>query len=292
MSTPAFLNHGIIGMVHLEALPGTPKYKGDLAHIVAKAVAEAQLYQSCGVDAVMVENMHDVPYTRRVGPEIVAAMTLASAEIRRALGPAVPLGVQVLAANNREALAVAQAAALDFVRVEGFVFGHVADEGYIDGCAGDLLRYRKAIGADRIRVVCLPPSLFFPFHLSNLACCETHTQFADIKKKHSSHAVTADVDIAETAVAAEYFLADGLIVTGASTGCEADVAQVKDVKKHVKVPVLVGSGCTTANVDHYLMDADSLIVGSYFKEGGYWENPVSRERVQGFMDRVRELKRA
>lgn len=268
MSTPAFLNHGIIGMVHLEALPGTPKYKGDLAHIVAKAVAEAQLYQSCGVDAVMVENMHDVPYTRKVGPEIVSAMTIASAEIRRALGPAVPLGVQVLAANNREALAVAQAATLDFVRVEGFVFGHVADEGYIDGCAGDLLRYRKAIGADRIRV------------------------FADIKKKHSSHAVTADVDIAETAVAAEYFLADGLIVTGASTGCEADVAQVKDVKKHVKVPVLVGSGCTTANVDHYLMDADSLIVGSYFKENGYWENPVSRERVQGFMDRVRELKRA
>ena len=154
MSTPAFLNHGIIGMVHLEALPGTPKYKGDLAHIVAKAVAEAQLYQSCGVDAVMVENMHDVPYTRKVGPEIVSAMTIASAEIRRALGPAVPLGVQVLAANNREALAVAQAATLDFVRVEGFVFGHVADEGYIDGCAGDLLRYRKAIGADRIRVVC------------------------------------------------------------------------------------------------------------------------------------------
>lgn len=161
MSTPAFLNHGIIGMVHLEALPGTPKYKGDLAHIVAKAVAEAQLYQSCGVDAVMVENMHDVPYTRKVGPEIVSAMTIASAEIRRALGPAVPLGVQVLAANNREALAVAQAATLDFVRVEGFVFGHVADEGYIDGCAGDLLRYRKAIGADRIRVVCFFFVLFF-----------------------------------------------------------------------------------------------------------------------------------
>jgi len=268
MSTPGYLNHGVIGMVHLEALPGTPKYKGDLSHIIAKAVAEAQLYMSCGVDAVMIENMHDVPYCRKVGPEIVASMTLASTEIRRAVGPQVPLGVQVLAANNREAIAVAQSAGLNFVRVEGFVFGHVADEGYIDGCAGDLLRYRKAIGAENIRV------------------------FADIKKKHSSHAITADVDIVETAHAAQYFLADGLIVTGASTGCEADVQQVKDVKKNVKIPVLVGSGCTTDNVSHYLMEADSLIVGSYFKENGYWENPVSRERVQSFMDRVKELKRA
>jgi len=268
MTTPAYLNHGIIGMVHLEALPGTPKFKGDLHHIIAKAVAEAELYKSCGVDAVMIENMHDVPYCRKVGPEIVASMTLASTEIRRAVGPEMPLGVQVLAANNKEAIAVAQSAGLNFVRVEGFVFGHVADEGYIDGCAGDLLRYRKAIGAENIRV------------------------FADIKKKHSSHAITADVDIVETAHAAQYFLADGLIVTGASTGCEADVQQVKDVKKNVKIPVLVGSGCTTDNVSHYLMDADSLIVGSFFKEGGYWENPVSRERVQGFMDRVKELKRA
>jgi len=71
-----------------------------------------------------------------------------------------------------------------------------------------------------------------------------------------------------------------------------DVQQVKDVKKNVKIPVLVGSGCTTDNVSHYLMEADALIVGSFFKEGGYWENPVSRERVQGFMDRVKELKRA
>ena len=49
----------------------------------------------------------------------------------------------------------------DLIRAEGFVFGHVADEGWIDGCAGPLLRYRKMIGADRVAVL------------------------ADIKKKHS-----------------------------------------------------------------------------------------------------------
>lgn len=41
----------------------------------------------------------------------------------------------------------------DFVRAEGYVFAHVADEGLIDGCAGSLLRYRKRIGADHIAVI-------------------------------------------------------------------------------------------------------------------------------------------
>ena len=81
------------------------------------------------------------------------------------------------------------------MRVEGFVFAHVADEGVIESCAGALLRYRRAIGAEGVRI------------------------FADIKKKHSAHAITADVDIVETASAAEFFQADGVIVSGAATGC-------------------------------------------------------------------------
>ena len=40
-------------------------------------------------------------------------------------------------------MSVALAASLQFIRAEGFVFSHVADEGLIaKACAGDLLRYR------------------------------------------------------------------------------------------------------------------------------------------------------
>lgn len=49
---------------------------------------------------------------------------------------------------------------LDFIRAEGFVFSHVADEGLMNACAGELLRYRKHIGAEHIQI------------------------FTDIKKKH------------------------------------------------------------------------------------------------------------
>src|SRR6185295_17642379 len=106
-----------------------------------------------------------------------------------------PLGVQVLAGANKEALAVAHAAGCQFIRAEGFVFAHVADEGLMpEADAGSLLRYRRAIGAEHIAVL------------------------ADIKKKHSSHAITADVDLAETAKAAEFFGAEGVVVTGTATG--------------------------------------------------------------------------
>ena len=53
------------------------------------------------------------------------------------------LQLQILSCQNREAMSVALAASLQFIRAEGFVFSHVADEGLIaTACAGDLLRYR------------------------------------------------------------------------------------------------------------------------------------------------------
>jgi hypothetical protein len=56
----------------------------------------------------------------------------------------------------------------------------------------------------------------------------------------SAHAITADVDIVETAKAAEYFLSDGVIVTGITTGSPADVEELYSVKKAVTIPVLIG----------------------------------------------------
>ena len=153
----------LVGVVHTGGLPGTPAGDRRIDQIVETAVAEARVYASAGFHGVMIENTHDRPYLKgSVGPEIVAALAVIGHEVRRAA--TLPLGVQVLAGANQCALAVALACGASFVRVEGFVFAHVADEGIIESSAGSLLRYRRAIGADRIRV------------------------FADIKKKHSAHA--------------------------------------------------------------------------------------------------------
>lgn len=255
----------ILGMVHALPLPGTPRWGGSLAEVVDRAAAEARLYRQAGLDALIVENMHDTPYLKGgVGPEIVAAMTQVAAAVRQESG--LPVGVQILAGANREALAVAQAAGLQFVRVEGFVFAHVADEGLIESCAGELLRYRRMIGAGDVHV------------------------FADIKKKHSAHAITADVDLAETAKAAGFFGADGVIVTGTATAAETDPVEVAAVRRAVELPVLVGSGVTVENLDRFVGSAHGLIVGSHFKVRGRWELAVDAARLSKFMQRVEQLR--
>jgi membrane complex biogenesis BtpA family protein len=231
--------------------------------VVETAIDEGELYREAGFDALIVENMHDRPYLRRrVGPEVVAAMTVATREVVT-LG--LPVGVQVLAGANRESLAVALAAGAAFVRVEGFVFSHVADEGWMDGDAGTLLRYRKQIGAESLHV------------------------FADVKKKHAAHAVTADVGLAETAQAAELFLADGLIVTGAATGRTAAPEDLEEVKAASSLPVLIGSGITADNLDLYAA-ADGWIVGSSVKRRGLWSEPLDRPRLDALVAAARCLR--
>lgn len=253
--------HSIIGMIHLQALPGTPASKFEMDQIIDMALTDAAVYQLAGVNGLMIENMHDVPYlNREVGPEITAAMSVIAKEIKKEIS--LPCGVQVLAGANEPALAVAKAAGLDYVRAEGFVFGHIADEGWMNSDAGTLLRYRKMIDAEDVLV------------------------FNDIKKKHSSHVVTADVDLVETAKAAEYFRSDGLIITGSSTGVAADLKEIKSVKSACEIPVMVGSGVTLRNVKKYLKVADALIIGSYFKKDGDWKNEVEYERVAKLMDKV------
>lgn len=244
----------LIGVLHVGALPGTPSASQSIETLIRQTLAEARIYRDAGFTAVVIENMHDRPYLKgAIGPEITAAMTALAREAKRETGLVV--GIQVLAGANREAIAVAHASGADFVRVEGFVYAHVADEGIIESCAGELLRYRRAIGAQRVLV------------------------FADIKKKHSAHAITADVSLSETGKAAEFFLADGVVVSGAATGVPTSPEEVRDVARVVGVPVLVGSGITAANLECY-STAHGFIVGSSVKQGGIWSNPLDPEAVR------------
>ena len=251
-------------MIHVGALPGTPAGREPLAEIVKRAAREAQIYQSAGIHGLMIENMHDTPYLKgSVGPEITAGMTAVARAVKAETK--LPVGIQILAGANREALAVALAAGLDFIRAEGFAFAHVADEGLIESCAADLLRYRKEIGAETVRV------------------------WADVKKKHSSHAITSDLGIGATAHAVEFLRGDAVIVTGTFTGAAADLQELEEVKNAVSLPVLLGSGVNTDNLGEYFPLADGFIVGSDLKKDGSWQKEPDPGRIRAFMKRHRQL---
>jgi membrane complex biogenesis BtpA family protein len=256
----------VIGVIHVGALPGTPRASQSVSELVVFAKAEARLYREAGVDGVIIENMHDVPYLRgAVGPEIVAAMTAIGVEVKAECG--FPVGVQILAGANIEAMAVAHAAGLDFIRAESYAYAHVADEGLIQASAAQLLRYRKMIGAARVQV------------------------WADVKKKHAAHAITADVSLGETAETVEFMGADCVIVTGSATGKAPKIADVQEAKNHCGLPVLLGSGITENNLAEFYDHADGFIIGSAFKCDGLWSNTIDPACVNRVMTVVNRLRK-
>lgn len=256
----------IIGMIHIGALPGTPGSNLSVSKLAEQALVEARELEINGIDSIMIENMHDVPYVAgEAGPEIVSAMTAIACLLREKID--LPMGIQILAGASKSSLAVAKSAELQFIRVENFVFGHLADEGFMNSCAADLLRFRRSIDADNIMI------------------------FTDIKKKHSSHQITADVSLVEMADTADFFLSDGVIITGRSTSHETDLSDLDSLANWKKLPKLIGSGITEKNLSKYWQYADGFIVGSSLKIGGHWQNAIDSNRVKSFMREVNNLRK-
>lgn len=210
---------------------------------------------------MIIENTWDIPYLRRpTEAGAVAGMAVVAGEVRRRYDG--PVGIQVLAGANAAALDIALTCDLDFVRAEGFAYAHVADEGFIEADAGALMRRRAHLGARHIEV------------------------WADIKKKHSSHALTADLSLRDIAEGALYYLADGVIVTGGMTGKPASLAELDSIAD-LPLRRVVGSGVDADNVADYAHRADILIVGSALKTNGDWKGTVERARVDAILTRLR-----
>src|SRR2546428_9704425 len=107
----------LIGMVHLPPLPGSPRWDGSMERAIAVALADARALVDNGMDALIVENYGDAPFTAgRVAAAAVAAKAVIPHEIRPA-PPDPPLGGNVPKRDARPALAVATALGGRFIRV-------------------------------------------------------------------------------------------------------------------------------------------------------------------------------
>jgi len=245
----------LIGMVHVAPLPGSPRWDGSMDRVIAAAVADARALIEGGMDAVLIENHGDAPFTPgRVEPATVAALAVVAREVRAAL-PGATLGINVLKNDARSALAVACAVGARFIRVNVHAGAVVADQGLVQSDAHGTLRDRRLLGA-AIQI------------------------FADVGGKHATP--LAPVDLEQHARDLRHRgLADGLVVSGPATGTATPLADLKRVRGAVPdVPILVGSGATPDTAAELLSIADGLIVGTALKRGGDVANPVDPERVR------------
>ncbi len=260
----------IIGMVHLRPLPGSPMYdkkKMSMQQLIDTAASEALLLEQGGVDGLQIENIWDYPYVKGqdIGPETVAAMAAAAMCVKQAVK--IPMGVNCHLNGGQEALAIAIATGARWIRVFEWVNAYVSHAGILEGVGGKLARYRTALDArDDVMFLC------------------------DVNVKHGSHFMISDRSLSEQANDAVTEGAEALIVTGFETGIAPTPEKVSEFSSSVDVPVLLGSGTTTENVQELLKHSDGAIVGSYFKENNNWKEPVSLERTKKFMDAVRELR--
>jgi hypothetical protein len=159
-----------------------------------------------GCDGLIVENMWDIPFRAgaHIPPESIASHAVVAAAIR-SVSP-LPMGINLVHNGGVALLAIALAAQADFIRVCMFTGAGVWDAGSFDeGCAADLMRRRKELHAEHIKIL------------------------ADVDKKHSVR--FPGIDFATHIEWTRFFGADALIVSGRMTGDAPDVAKVREAKQ-------------------------------------------------------------
>ena len=251
----------LIGVVHLQPLPGAPRWRGDMESVIEFAVNDARAYERGGAHAVFIENFGDVPFTKgSIAPETLAAMAAAGRAIRQTVD--LPIGFNVLRNDARAALALCAVCDGAFIRVNVHTGAMLTDQGLIEGNAYETLRYRHRV-------------------------CPGAQIFADVHVKHAVPLGNWSIeDAARDTV--ERGLADALIVSGAGTGLQADLADVERVRRTAPTTrILLGSGTTLANVRAFLPAADGFIVGSSLKLGGKLSNPIDPKRVAALARAIR-----
>lgn len=255
-------DHPVIGVVHLLPLPQSPRWQGDLQQVIARAEQEAVALASGGVHGIIVENFFDAPFTKgSVDPAVVSAMTLVVNRLQSLV--TVPIGINVLRNDARSALAIATCVGAKFIRVNVLTGVMATDQGLIEGCAYDLLRYRQELGSE-VKIL------------------------ADVLVKHARPLGSPNLT---TAVQETIHrgMADGIILSGWATGSPPSLEDLELAKAAAgDCPVFIGSGADWDNIATLIQAADGVIVASSLKRQGNINQPIDPIRVGQFVEAMQE----
>ena len=260
----------IIAMLHLDALPGDPRFRREtsIQEIAAHAGADLEALQNGGVDGVLFSNEFSLPYQRTMDMVTPAAMAYVIGALRSELR--VPFGVDALS-DGGATLELAAAVGADFVR--GTFSGvYVGDGGLYNNDFATLMRRKAALPLDSLKMLYfINPESDRNLDLRPLQEIAASTIF----KVHP----------------------DGLCISANAAGQDVDEELIAAVKsRNPEVAVLCNTGCRPDTIIRKLRVADAAVVGTYFKQGGKLENErlenvrVDAARVRMFMDVVREFR--
>ncbi|MBD2313422.1 BtpA/SgcQ family protein [Desertifilum sp. FACHB-1129] len=251
----------IIGVVHLQPLPTSARWGGNLKSAIARAEQEATALASGGVHGIIVENFFDAPFAKeRVDPAVVSAMTLIVDRIMNLV--TLPIGVNVLRNDAHSALAIASCTGAAFVRVNVLTGVMATDQGLIEGPARELMRYRRELDSN-VKIL------------------------ADVLVKHARPLGSPNLTTAVQETI-ERGLADGVILSGWATGSPPSLEDLELASAAAKgTPVFIGSGANWENISTLISAADGAIVSSSLKRHGRIDQPIDPIRVSRFVEAMR-----
>jgi membrane complex biogenesis BtpA family protein len=256
----------VIGMCHMQAMPGDPKFdsvKG-LDWVYDQARADMLALQEGGIDAIMFSNEFSLPYLTKVETVTVACMAAIIGELKNEIK--IPYGVNVLW-DPAASLDLAMATGAQFVR-EIFTGVYASDFGLWDTNVGEVVRHQHKISAEYVRLLfnIVPESAVY---LGG-------RQIGDIARSTVFNNQP-----------------DALCVSGLTAGAETSAQKLRLVKEAVPdTPVFANTGVNLDNVQEQLEVADGAVIGTAFKDESNTWNPIDVERVKMLMARVKSLREA
>lgn len=164
----------------------------------------------------------------------------------------IPLPAQI-------ALAVADAAGADFVRVEHLYTGaEVTSAGLLQGQCCEITALKRKLGTD------IPV-------------------YADVWERHGIQLCPQPLDEAAWQCVHEAF-ADGLFLCGKNA--QESLSMARQVRQRVPgIPLFLGGGATGDNVRELLQEYDAVCVATWIKNGDM-RNPVDPDRTRYFMEQA------
>jgi len=264
---------GLIGVIHLPPLPGSPRYGGRLDALVDGVSRDAEALNAAAFDGVIIENFGDTPFfPDRVPPVTVATMTRCAVAVRNA-APEMRLGINVLRNDVGAALSIAAALGdTAMVRANIHIAARVTDQGVIEGRAHETLRLRRELGLDKTQL------------------------WSDVDVKHSAALEGQPRSIFElTKETLGRGLADAVLVTGTGTGSSVDDDAVTTALRAADgAPVYAASGVVPEALEALMRNRDGhhltgVIVGSWLRADGRAGGAVDPDRALRFAAAYRRI---
>lgn len=253
----------VLGMIHLNAMPGTPFYEeGSYEETLETAVASALALYEGGADGCLIQTVDRVYTTKdESDPARVAGVANIVRAVSQATGPEFQIGVQIMRNANKASIAVAKVSGGTYIRSGALVGATLSPHGFVEANPLDVMEYRARINARHIKII------------------------ADIDSMHFKW--FGGKPTAEVARHAKYVGADA--VSLGDPDIETTLRMIHDVKKAVPgLPVILAGYTNHENASQLLAHADGAFVGTCLEKGG-WGGAIDVDRVREYMEIVSRL---